>query len=228
LLVESFQGELWHTPPAWFERPLFDPDTTALFAVVRNPYDRIISEYYCPYFGFHAERLKVGDKQDDKENERDNTFHAFVMTYWGGKNVLQKVNVGVMNNKRQRRSLQGSIVHNDTPEALNEWIQHKLGHFSSRTGHLLPQSFYILDQDGKNQIVRHILRYENLHLEFAQLMGLYQLPIVLSPSQRTNEGVEHGSNTRRRITRQDLSADTIALINQVYERDFRLLGYDML
>jgi hypothetical protein len=63
----------WHTPPkilrqyvndatAPFDQyPYHDAD---LFTVVRNPYDRIVSEYYCPWQGFHSIKYPAALKNE--------------------------------------------------------------------------------------------------------------------------------------------------------------------
>lgn len=38
----------WHAPIRYFKAPPYKCDT---FTIIRNPYDRCISEYYCPYIG---------------------------------------------------------------------------------------------------------------------------------------------------------------------------------
>ena len=46
----KFIGEPWHSPPHWQEPNRMEGADT--FLVVRNPYDRIISEYYCSSYGY--------------------------------------------------------------------------------------------------------------------------------------------------------------------------------
>lgn len=62
----KLQGEPWHLPPAWLrdsgngsttfsnEHNFYRYANTALFAVIRNPYTKMISEYYCPWNGYHG------------------------------------------------------------------------------------------------------------------------------------------------------------------------------
>ena len=43
-------GEPWHTPPHWFQSVPFEFDDT--FTIVRDPYTRMISQFYCKYRGY--------------------------------------------------------------------------------------------------------------------------------------------------------------------------------
>lgn len=66
----------WHTPPKVLKGKLFQTVIPSdeisktqhpykgadLFTVIRNPYDRAVSEYYCPYTGYREE----GDQNDRK------------------------------------------------------------------------------------------------------------------------------------------------------------------
>lgn len=46
--------EPWHTPPHWLIPNPQPSDKVANFIVVRDPYQRVLSEYYCPSFGFKS------------------------------------------------------------------------------------------------------------------------------------------------------------------------------
>ena len=55
----SIAGEKWHLPPPWLLHDTFPSEQNfyrhagvALFAVVRNPYTKLLSEYYCPWSGY--------------------------------------------------------------------------------------------------------------------------------------------------------------------------------
>ena len=74
--VGKFKGEWWHTPPTWLQPNPYQQSKT--FTIVRNPYDRIISEYYCKFFGFHKDEYfgvvdrGSGPGNDDWARKRSN------------------------------------------------------------------------------------------------------------------------------------------------------------
>lgn len=88
--------------------------------------------------------------------------------------------------------------------------------------HFMPQSLYVYDENGK-RMVNHVLKFEEIQEEFPKLMRQYGLDqkIVL-PKEHTNSA--HGSG---RMTVKDLSRETIKVLNEAYEMDFKLFGYDM-
>lgn len=44
----------WHLPPQYDQNKPTYLDGAKTFAVIRNPYTRVISEYYCPWEGFRG------------------------------------------------------------------------------------------------------------------------------------------------------------------------------
>lgn len=66
------QGVWWHFPPHWYDPNWMEPYDT--FAIVRNPYDRWISEYYCDYFGY-------------KTATTNNTNDPDIMNRWIATNI---------------------------------------------------------------------------------------------------------------------------------------------
>jgi hypothetical protein len=138
------------------------------FVIVRNPYDRILSEYYCK---------------------------------WGG--------VGNWDN--------GTFVH-DTAEQMSEFLIKRIlernnASFKSKS-HYIEQSKYI-DQTTKI----HILHFENLEEEFNKLMKSYQMSYI-----RLKKTNQKPNNVKYSI--KDFSKKLIDVINNVYDKDFTIFGYD--
>jgi hypothetical protein len=109
------------------------------------------------------------------------------------------------------------------PRELNSWIQMKLREvmkISNYPGHFLPQHFYVYDHH-RRQVVTHVLRYENLHMDFDNLMKRYNLDEIKLPPKPAH------ATDGAFFTKESLSPDTIAMINDIYRADFRIFGYPM-
>ncbi len=188
-------GEPWHTPPHWLLHNPFENDDT--FTVVRNPYSRTVSHYYCKYKGYTGK-----GKKGDKNN-------ATIMNEWIQDLMnLTKIKIDLTHH---------DIVYDD---------QHNLivGHHNLMKKnnlilvHFLPQHYYVYDKDGQ-KIIDHVLKNENLNQEFSMLMNEYGINITL-PQTKWN-----GRSSDNLLTHHDLDNLTISMINDLYHDDFHRFNY---
>jgi hypothetical protein len=191
-------GEPWHTPPHWLLINPFENDYT--FTVVRNPYSRIVSQFYCKYKGYKGYKRNEGDKND-----------ATVMNKWI--QDLMNITKIKLNLKRVDR------VYDEGGNLI-------IGHHVLKGNkldlvHFLPQHYYVYDKDG-NRIVDHVLKNENLNQEFSELMKEYGLNVTL-PETKFNSRGPNGS-----LTVHDLDNVTISMINDLYYDDFHRFNYTMI
>lgn len=162
-------AENWHTPHHWFKDNPYANQST--FCVVRNPYERLVSEFH----------WSCGKRE------------------------------GVCKNTEEKI----------TSETMNEFIQLQAKtyqHFGYQ-GHFFPQHLYVFDTEG-NQVIDHILRFENLDEDFDALMKLYNLDIELPKKLNAR-------NSTDLLTVKDLTMETIYVINKVYLMDFVRFSYPM-
>ena len=215
----NFTGEYWHTPPHWFVHNPWQGVPT--FTVVRNPYDRYVSEFYCKYNGYFREMPRLQQLKEDPTDPADRLM--FFERLKQQKEQLELRKAG------QRRLSAAETNHDsNTTKAdeehqhaalLNKWIVQRLKKFQGDTGHFLPQHYYVYDANGTQVVMTHVLKYETLAKDFVMLMKHYQLNITLPPIPTHKEG---------RLTRKDLERETIKVINEFARDDFRLFGYDMM
>ena len=186
--------------------------------VVRNPYDRYISEFYCRYYGYRRkERLGTTNWNPSDQVARFQHLTRQKEAFQAVKrNNIQRHNI----KQHRRRLFEEEVQQNAT--LFNNWLVQKLKTYNGRTGHVLPQHYYVYDANGK-QVVTHILKFESLQQDFMELMKLFKLNISLT-EERVNPGVDEN----QRLTRANLSGPAIAAINHFARDDFRLFGYEMM
>jgi hypothetical protein len=177
----------WHYPVQYLPmdaKRLYENAT--LFAVVRNPYSRAVSEYY---------------------------YACGFRRYTFGYNINSP-----------------AYMNRQIASKLQEFMKCPTGKNSScpflANGHFIPQYDYLFDDDnnnnGREQIVTHVLHMENLQHEFEELMNAYGLNVNLTSSRAT-----HNRKKSATLGVDDLTTDTIDLINKVYAKDFEIGGYKM-
>jgi len=164
-LKNGIQWGMHHKEYGWRHRffPLQPEDFKKRydwFTVVRNPYSRVVSEFYCPWSSEH-------------------------------------INQGTLD-----------------VELFNETIIYRIHQrFNSQGGngdHWCEQYKYI------DENVLYILKFENLQKEFNDLMKKYNLSMKLDM---------HQNKSTKIFSEKNLSTKTIELINDVYDKDFRLFNY---
>jgi hypothetical protein len=187
---------LWHLP-SW----LFDNDTQIpthlnpyhdadLFVVVRNPYDRVVSEYYWRH-----------------------TIEISGLPF-------RLLNKQTHMNDRMKNMLQPRLQYANTPDdAPDPWT---MNDYFKKSGHWVPQYQYIFNPQNK-QVVKHVLRMENLQEQFDNLMLEYNLNIALPHVMKSKKS----SNQQHihRWTSHDLSLENQKLIETIYAQDFDPFDY---
>lgn len=195
----------WHIPTIYYDNNILKKimNSYDFFVVVRNPYDRIISEFYCKWGGYPS---YLNDAQNNQNNQ-NNTHTHFI-------------------NSADLADLANS-TNSDAKYKINKWIQYKLiklkkklAKYVPKNGHWLPQYFFIYNSNKKN-IVKHsnIIHFENITNELNHLFNLYNINADFSKQQIVNS-----SNKSFNVC--DLSDVNINLINKIYANDFKLFGYD--
>lgn len=151
----------WHVPGSYFET---DPyDGLDVFLVVRNPYEHMISEFRCPWFGFKAQgfgslRVNLGESR-----------------------VLEWMSLQARESARA----------NATADDLNEWIQRFLVYAPPWWWGHIPQHMYV-EALYKTGALRpeNVLRMEHIANDFQDLVERYGLePAALHEEAKSSSSM---------------------------------------
>ena len=149
----------WHCPFQYIKTDMLDLylNKYDLFAIVRNPYTRCVSEFHCINGG---------------------SLNPHYKTIY--KKCLAKYTVNDFNNFIKDRL--NDIINITSTNDINLIKNHDMLSFSVG-GHWLPQHMYIYDC-ANNKIVQHVLKFENLKDDFEILMKQYNLNFILDKHER--------------------------------------------
>ena len=202
----------WHLPSQYFEGHPHNPyshENKDTFVVVRNVYDRLISEfaYACTHLTRGTNETHCNDpkRMNDHLIERLKSVHDAIKEATRDRLQIANSTEGIVDGGTATRT-SGNNFNNYT-----RYTKYVRG-----CGHYIPQYDFAYYRDKK--IVTHILHFENLTEEFNELMDAYNLKIRL-PSRRVWQ------SHRQRLTEFDLSAKALRYIHAIYEDDFRTFGY---
>lgn len=204
------QTSPWHTPPKLLysyvdesHSPYVNSD---LFAVIRNPYDRVVSEYYCPWMGFQAKY--------NKSINHDKNPHDPVNLNWWVKDMVTRL-------EEQLNEFKSTKIE-DRPKEQRKGLNEDERLLAQK--HYINQAEYVFD--GDVQIIMNIVHYENLQTEFDALMERYGLDLKL-PSKKESGVYASEASESGRLTYRDLDPEAIAIVNRYARADFDRFGYKM-
>jgi hypothetical protein len=264
----------WHMPTHYYSQRLnqsnanhtdaqeeavyakFDPfgpspyTNASLFTIVRNPYARAVSEFHY----YHRVVEGIANVHGYNKSRKMNAW-------------LSKALLGIL------RVLQSSS-NKYTIDTAGHWNKplertaaFNMAYFSF-DGHFIPQYDFVYNMDlpvpssddeplppPPEPAIDHVLRFENLHEEFAALMRLYNLSRVVLPNPNNDKDKQQepfarnndtatatataikssyhdgksAKPTRPNLVGVDhLTNFTKRLIEKVYARDFAAFGYEMI
>jgi len=199
----------WHTPPKllkmYVEESKYPYNDADLFTVIRNPYSRVLSEYYCPWMGFQPNYRRGPNPNYEKDQNDPKVMNEWVK---GMVKVLGTAMDEFNDRKEEDKFKKQAKGLNEDRRILAQ-------------KHYVNQAEYVYD--GDEIVVKHVVHYENLSSEFDALMKKYNIDVTLPPKE---EGI-YADAQKSRLSYKDLDPEAIALINEFAKVDFEKFGYQM-
>jgi len=206
---------VYHLPRGWLiNHPRYGPDPYAnakTFCVVRNPFDRTVSQY------IYQSLMRAGGCSN-YHDLRSCPRWAFQLVCQASKlnayvNARFDPTKSWMPNELQRLTAMGT-----QPKSLDSAV--------SEDCHWLPQWLHV-GGDNQPQMCNHVLHLESLDSDLQKVVDRYpqdsrlaRLPKAISAQMNSMSTSEHCQ-----LSANDLSPASVQQLAHVYEKDFRLLGY---
>jgi len=197
-----YSGEPWHCPPQWFVPNPYEQ--SAQFVVIRNPYDRVISEYHCPAWGRDSSSLQdpVHFNTWIQYKLEDQTYHGHMLPQW--------MYVYDMN---QQRIMQHVLRYERLAQEFPRLM--KLYHLEHV---ILPAK----ETDSRNSQSSST----NPQTPYNQEAPTSRKTTTDSNASTTEQ--QQPPQRKSRMTIADMTVETVQMINQYYQKDFELFGYQMI
>jgi hypothetical protein len=200
-------SEFWHVPTVFFNRDLLQEllKTSDLFAVIRDPVDRVISEYYCKWGG----PKRKGNAKAVQNVGVDSTVAS--INQWIAERLEYEMSKIGNTSIGSKKSEFGKTSIGSKKSAFGKT---SIGSFTH--GHWVPQSMYLYNRDLE-QIVKdeNIVIFENLNPEMNSLLERYGYGFKM-------EEVGVLNRNEKKFSREDLTAENMRLIRELYAQDFEV------
>jgi hypothetical protein len=194
---------LWHIPLQFLNQEFINNilENKIIFAIVRNPYERIISDFKF-WIQYYNERLSKFNKK--QLNNKEKYLMISIKKLYNNDYTINKTNLN-------------KFINN---------ILNKTDLYTLLDGHFIPMIEYVLVKGSNNKLKvfpNKILKIEDLNNEFNDFINSYQLNIPLNSAKKTKNNI-----TKDLLSIKDLNNESINLINKIYIYDFKFFKYKKL